>query len=231
MASGTLTLVATPIGNLDDISVRALRTLRESSFIVAEDSRVTRPLLRHFAIETELLSFRPRRDSNITQYILARLCAGESAAFVSDAGSPGIADPGVSLVSAALNAGIPVTTVPGPVAALAALTLSGFPSGRFVFEGFPPRSRADRYAFFKRLAQESRTILLYESRSHLRTTLASLADALGPERPILLARDLTKPTEDLFYGTLAQIIAQSTLVTQPHGEYALVLAGKADLPS
>lgn len=221
---GTLYLVSTPIGNLEDISLRALRILREVPLIAAEDARVTRKLLDHFGIGTEVVSYHPSRQPHQTDTLLASLQAGRALALVSDAGTPAIADPGASLIAAAITHGVPVQPVPGPVAALSALVASGLPAGRFAFDGFPPRCRADRRAFFAALARESRTLLLYESPAYLLATLRDLLAALGRERPIAIARDLTRPGETCFRGTLAQAICHFRAHT-PRGEYTLVIGG------
>jgi 16S rRNA (cytidine1402-2'-O)-methyltransferase len=221
---GTLYLVSTPIGNLEDISLRALRILREVPLIAAEDARVTRKLLAHFGIGTEVVSYRPSRQPQQTETLLASLQAGRALALVSDAGTPAIADPGASLITAAIARGLPVQPVPGPVAALSALVASGLPVGRFAFDGFPPRRRADRRAFFVALARESRTLLLYESPAYLLATLRDLLAALGRERPIVIARDLTRPGETCFRGTLAQAACHFRTHT-PRGEYTLVIGG------
>ncbi|HZP84535.1 MAG TPA: 16S rRNA (cytidine(1402)-2'-O)-methyltransferase [Chthonomonadaceae bacterium] len=223
---GTLYLVSTPIGNLEDISLRALRLLREVPLIAAEDARVTRKLLDHFGIGTEVVSYRSSRQPHQTETLLAALHAGRDLALVSDAGTPAIADPGASLITAAIARGIPVQPVPGPVAALSALVASGLPAGRFAFDGFPPRRRADRRAFFAALARESRTLLLYESPAYLPATLRDLLAALGRERPVAIVRDLTRSGETCFRGTLAQAVAHFRTHT-PRGEYTLVIGGLA----
>lgn len=222
---GVLYVVSTPIGNAEDITLRALRTLREVDLIAAEDSRITRRLLERHGIVTELCTYRARAQRDPTEMLTARLQAGARIALVCDAGTPLIADPGARLIAIALACDLPVVPVPGPVAALAALAISGLPTQRFVFEGFPPRSRTDRQTFFAALALEPRTLLLYETRSHLRSTLETLQAILGPERRIVVAQDLTTPTERLYRGALAEICAR-LLPTPPRGEYTLVVAGK-----
>ncbi len=226
---GTFTLVATPIGNPEDLSLRALRVLREVALIAAEDARVTRKLLDHLAITTPVVSCRPRRDGDPLSDVLAALAQGRDVAFVCDAGTPGIADPGANLVRAALQRNAPVSAIPGPSAALLALVLSGLPTGRFAFDGFPPRARADRHAFFASLARETRTLLLYESPSHLPATLRDLCAVLGPDRPIVLAVNLTRPDETIFRGDLAAALAH-VRAQRPSGEVTLVLGGAGETP-
>lgn len=226
MPPGTLTLVSLPIGNPEDISVRALRVLKEVRAVVAEDTRVTRRLFQRLGIETELLAFRPQAGMELAAPLIQRLTQGENLALVSDAGTPMVADPGLTLVRAALRADIVVTAVPGACAAVTALLLSGLPTGRFAFDGFPPRARSDRAAFFAALAKEERTLLLYESRSHLKSTLSALLTVLGPQRALTIARDLTKSSELLFRGTLQQAVTHFA-VSVPPGEYTLVLGGSA----
>jgi 16S rRNA (cytidine1402-2'-O)-methyltransferase len=224
---GTLYLVATPIGNPDDISFRALRILREVERIAAEDARVTRRLLDYFQIAGDIVTYPARSQGEGLASLLDLLRAGRDLAYVCDAGTPGIADPGRELLLAAIRIGAGVAAVPGPVAAIAALMVSGLPAGRFAFDGFPPRARADRAAFFAGLAREPRTLLLYESPAYLPRTLADLARALGPARSLVLARDLTKRAETVFRGTLAEAAARFRS-HPPRGEYALVLAPPAN---
>lgn len=221
---GSLYIVSTPIGHIEDITVRALRVLQEVSVIAAENAAVTRRLLLHYGIETPLISCRPRKGVDFPELVLKRLRDGESVALVSDAGTPCIADPGPAIARKALRAGIRLVAIPGPTAALAALVVSGLHCGRFAFDGFPPRTRSDRPVFFARLAEERRTIVIYETRAHLRDTLIALRDALGAARQILVARNLTRDTETLFYGSLAEAVAAFSAPLP--GEYALVIAGE-----
>lgn len=223
MPAGTLYVVATPIGNLEDITLRALRVLRESSLIAAEDTRVTRKLLTHFDIHVPCTSWHQHSRDDKTESLIGRLLAGHNIALVSDAGMPGISDPGVELVVQAARAGIAVVPIPGPNAALSALIVSGLPAGRFVFEGFPPRTRTDRREFFATLRAECRTILLYESPGRLRCTLEDLYRMLG-DRPVAVARELTKLYEEVFRGTLAGAIEHFES-TKPRGEFTLVIGG------
>jgi 16S rRNA (cytidine1402-2'-O)-methyltransferase len=219
---GCLFVVSTPIGNPDDISLRALHVLRTAAVIAVEDIRVTRKLLHHFQIDTPLVSYRPRSQKDDTQPLLDRITAGQDIALVCDAGTPVLADPGLALIGAAQAQGIRIVPIPGASALLAALVASGLVSGRFAFDGFPPRARTDRQQFFIGLKEEKRAIILYESRRYLRDTLQSLLPIFGPLRPVALARNLTLETESIFYGTLrdACTISQSSL---PGGEYVLVI--------
>jgi 16S rRNA (cytidine1402-2'-O)-methyltransferase len=227
---GALYLVSTPIGNPEDISLRALRVLRESAVIVAEDTRVTRRLLAQFGITTEALSYQRRARPATTATACGCLRAGKPVAFVCDAGTPGVADPGQGLVHAALALGATVSPVPGATAAMAALVTSGLPTGRFVFEGFPPRARADRAAFFAVLSQETRTIVLYESPACLRATLETLSGVFGPTHPVAVARNLTRSSEAVFRGTLGEAVTHFH-PRPPQGEYTLVVGGLHCLPA
>lgn len=226
-APGMLYVVSTPIGSMEDISARALQTLREVSLILAEDARITRRLLHHYAIENDVLSVRPRRDSDPEALALARLREGNDVALVVDAGTPAIADPGAKVVSAAIDRGFHVVPVPGPVAAIAALVVSGLPTGRFVFEGFPPRARADRQAFFAALAQETRTLVLYESPAYLLDTLETLAVACGGERQAALACNLTKPNERILRGSLSALLSDLRR-KKLTGEFVLIAQGRKE---
>ena len=228
---GTLYLVATPIGNLTDLSERALKVLSEVDFIAAEDTRNTLGLLTHFGISKPLVSYFEHNKKERGPELLARLAAGESCALVTDAGTPGISDPGEDLVCLCAEAGIPVTSIPGPVAAIGALILSALPTGKFVFEGFLPVQKAERKERLAALENETRTMLLYEAPHKLRTTLSDLAKTFGGDRKIALCRELTKLNEEVVRTTLADAVAYYT-DHEPRGEYVLVLAGapKIDAP-
>lgn len=221
---GTLYLVATPIGNLSDLSERALKVLSDADFIAAEDTRNTLGLLTHFGISKPLVSYFEHNKKERGPEILARLAAGESCALVTDAGTPGISDPGEDLVCLCAEAGVPVSSIPGPVAAINALVLSAFPTGKFVFEGFLPVQKAERRARLAALQNEERTMLLYEAPHKLRTTLSDLAKTFGGDRKIALCRELTKLNEEVLRTTLADAVAYYT-DREPRGEYVLVLAG------
>jgi 16S rRNA (cytidine1402-2'-O)-methyltransferase len=225
---GALYVVAMPIGDIEDISIRALRVLRSVSVIAAENPARTRRLLRPYGVGTEVTGYRDRRDGAAISALLGRLKRGDSVALVCDAGTPLIADAGAQLALAAIDSAIPLVPVPGPVAAVAALMAAGHAEGRFVFDGFPPRSRSDRFAYFAGLAAEPRTIILYETRPYLRDTLERLRDAIGGDRPILIARDITKPTARIFRLTTAT--APGILRTPGRGEYTIVIS-YADAPA
>ena len=220
---GVLYVVSTPIGNLEDVTHRALRVLREVDVVCAEDTRVTRKLLSRYEIHTPLLSYHPNSAASRESEIVARLVAGASVALVSDAGTPGVSDPGERLVSAAHACGASVVPVPGPSAALAALVVSGLPTGRFAFDGFPPRNRADRRTFFEALAAERRTIVLYEAPTRVRQTLEELLLALG-DRRVAVGRELTKIHEEVFRGTLGEAVDRFGRGTA-RGEFTIVIEG------
>ena len=221
--AGTLFLVATPIGNLEDITARALRVLRECAVIAAEDTRVTRKLLSHFDIHTPLTSYHAHTTDDKAGHLLARLIAGESIALVSDAGTPCISDPGAELVASAIAEGVRVEPIPGASAAIAALIASGLPPARFVFEGFLPRSndRRDRLA---EIANETRTVILYESSPRLVDTLEDLVKVCGTVRQVVVAREITKKFEEFQHGTFAEVIAYYK-ENPPRGECVILVAG------
>jgi 16S rRNA (cytidine1402-2'-O)-methyltransferase len=218
---GTLYVVATPIGNLEDITLRALRVLKEVDLIAAEDTRITRKLLSHYDIHTPLTSCHQHTREAKTAALAERLAAGENIALVCDAGTPAISDPGADLIARAIGQGSPVVVIPGPSAVLVALVSSGLPTGRFVFEGFPPRTKSDRRSFFANLRNETRTIVLFESPSRLLHTLADIHAVLG-DRPIAVARELTKQFEEVYRGTVAGALAHFQ-IQKPRGEFTIVL--------
>jgi len=220
---GTLSLVAVPIGNPDDITLRALSVLRSADRIIAENPHVTKELLAYHHIETPTISYRPRLDADCDRTVLDLLLAGENLAFVSDAGTPALVDPGQTLIAAAVHLGIPVVPIPGATALIAALVAAGLPTERFLFDGSPPRTRADRHAFFAALAHEPRTIVLYESPAYLRSTLSTLTATLGANRPVVVAFRLTTSAEQFFRGTLTEAV--SHFRKPRRGDYALVIAG------
>lgn len=219
-----LYLVATPIGNLEDITLRALRILGEADLIAAEDTRVTRKLLAHFKISTPLTSYHEHSGPDAARSLVRRMEAGQKIALVTDAGTPGISDPGHDLVVAAIAAGIAVVPVPGPSAAIAAVTGSGLASARFVFEGFLPRTKSTRLAKLARLAREPRTVVFYESAPRLAATLSEIADLFQPDRLACVARELTKLYEEFQRGTLAELAAHYR-ANPPRGECVIVVAG------
>ena len=225
MGEGKLVLVGTPIGNLGDLSPRAVEALAAADVIACEDTRRTRKLLTHAGVRApHLVAVHDHNEAAQVQRLLARLDAGERVAMVSDAGMPGIADPGERLVRAATGAGHRVEVVPGPSAAVAALVVSGLPAGRFCFEGFLPRKGSGREERLRAVAAERRTTVLYEAPHRVRRTVADLLEACGADRPVTIVRELTKAFEETWRGTLAAA-ARRLDETEPRGEHVLVLSG------
>ena len=220
---GTLYIVGTPIGNLEDMTFRAVRILQGVDAIAAEDTRHTGKLLHHFQITTPQVSYHEHNRITRTGELVERLQQGQAIALVSDAGMPGISDPGYELVKACVEAGLTVVPIPGCSAVVAALTASGLPSDRFVFEGFLPAKPKDRRAHLEQLKAESRTLVFYEAPHRLRQTLQDLL-MLGGDRAIVLARELTKLHEEFWRGTIAEAVDQYR-DREPMGEFTLVLAG------
>lgn len=220
---GTLYIVATPIGNLDDITLRALRLLREVPLIAAEDTRHTRKLLTHFGISTPTTSYHQHSPQARREQLLAALAAGD-VALVSDAGTPALSDPGYELVRDAIAAGYPVVPLPGATAAVSALVASGLPTGAFSFLGFLPRKSVERRAALDRFRTAPETLVLYEAPHRLSATLTDLRAALG-DRQIAVARELTKLHEEWLRGPISQIEAHYAGEVAPRGEYTLVIAG------
>lgn len=227
VVGGTLYLVTTPIGNMSDITYRAVKVLSEVDFVAAEDTRNSARLLRFFSINKELVSYHEHNKKSAGERILARLQSGESCALVTDAGTPAVSDPGEDLVRLCADAGIPVTAAPGVSAAVTALTLSALDTHRFVFEGFLPVGGSERAARLAALQSEPRTAILYEAPHKLRRTLADLAEALGGERRISLCRELTKLNEEVSRTTLTDAAAYYA-DAEPRGEYVLILAGAVE---
>lgn len=229
---GRLVLVATPIGNLGDLSERALSTLREADVICCEDTRRTRTLLsaKSISAQRRLVSLHEHNERERTPEILAAVRDGALVAVVSDAGTPGISDPGSYLVAAAVEAGLEVSTVPGASAVVAALSISGLPTDRFVVEGFLPRKGKERFERLAGLQREARTVVLLESPHRLEATLAELADVLGGARTAVVVRELTKLHEAVLRGTLAEL-AHHFATTEARGEIVVVLAGAQIEPS
>lgn len=221
---GTLYLVATPIGNLEDMTFRAVRILKEVGLIAAEDTRTSRRLLQHFGIDTPLTSYFEHNKLSKLDQILAAL-ESTDVALISDAGTPGISDPGYELVVAALAAGHEVVPIPGPSALVAALAASGLPTDSFTFLGFLPRKSGERRAALRELAAEPRTLIFYEAPHRLAATLADMAAEFGPDRPVVLARELTKRFEEFWRGTLAAA-QEHVAFHKPRGEF-VVLVGPA----
>ncbi len=228
-ATGTLFIVATPIGNLADLSPRALDTLRTVDAICAEDTRHTRQLLAHFGFERALLALHEHNEGEIAERIVARLLNGDSLALVSDAGTPLVSDPGFRLVRAARAAGVKVSPVPGPSALIAALSVAGLPSDRFAFEGFLPAKASARREQLQRLAGEPRTLVFYESSHRIAETLADMRMAFGDGRAAAIARELTKLFETVLDGTLAQLQARVEAdENQRKGEFVIVVQGAGE---
>ena len=225
-SAGVLYVVATPIGNLEDLSPRARRILAEVQLIAAEDTRHTGALLAHFGIGTPLLSLHEHNEAARTPRLVERLRAGESVALVSDAGTPLISDPGFDLVRAARAAGVTVTPIPGPSAVIAALSVAGLPTDRFVFEGFLPAKSAARRARLETLTTDTRTLVFYEAVHRLKESLADMARIFGEERAALVARELTKLHETLSHGTLAELVAAFDKNSDElKGEVVVLVAG------
>lgn len=220
---GTLYVVGTPIGNLEDITLRALRVLREVDVIACEDTRHTRTLLKRHGIATPLVSYHEHNERERAPQLVRRLVAGEDIALVTDAGMPGISDPGFHVVTGALAAGVPVTPVPGPSAVTAALSVAGLPTDRFLFMGFLPRTRAARRRAFEEVATVPATLVLFEAPHRIRDTLADLVEVLGPRR-VALMRELTKLHEEVLRGRADEIAARLEGV-RPRGEITLVVQG------
>jgi 16S rRNA (cytidine1402-2'-O)-methyltransferase len=220
----TLYVVGTPIGNLEDMTFRAVRILQTVDIIAAEDTRHTGKLLQHFEIKTPQVSYHEHNRTSRIPELLEHLTNDKAIALVSDAGMPGISDPGYELVKACIEAGIAVVPIPGASAAITALSAAGLPTDRFVFEGFLPAKSQQRREYLESLQTESRTLIFYESPHRLRDTLQDLAEVLGSDRQIVLGRELTKLYEEFWRGTIAEAIAHYSQ-RDPQGEYTLVLAG------
>ena len=221
---GTLYIVATPIGNLSDISERALKVLSEVDFVAAEDTRNSLRLLTHFGISKPMVSYHEHNKREKGEEIAARLCGGESCALVTDAGTPAISDPGEDLVRLCAERGITVTSLPGACAMITALTLSALPTSRFVFEGFLPVTKKERRERLEVLKAEERTFILHEAPHKLRNTLEDLCDTLGENRKIALCRELTKLNEEICRTTLGGA-SEIYREKEPRGEYVLVIEG------
>ncbi len=228
-AAATLYVVATPIGNLADLSPRAQEVLRSVAAICAEDTRHTGQLLSHFGISKPLVALHDHNEEAMAERVVARLLGGESLAVVSDAGTPLVSDPGFRLVRAARAAGVKVSPIPGACAAIAALSVAGLPSDRFVFEGFLPAKGAARRERLNRLAAETGTLVFYESSHRIAESLADMAGAFGGERPAVLARELTKLFETVLDGNLDQLLAKVLADdNQRKGEFVVMVQGAGD---
>ena len=220
-----LYIVPTPIGNLDDITLRAVEVLRRVDFVLAEDTRTTSFLLKHLGIEQRLRSHHNFNELATAQLVAETIAAGRDAALVSDAGTPGISDPGFLLVRTCVEAGIEVETLPGATACIPALVQSGFPCDRFCFEGFLPQKKG-RAKRLQALADEERTMIFYESPYRVVKCLEQLAELFGPERRVSVSRELTKKFEQTLRGTIAEVLDRFR-ASEPRGEFVLVVEGKS----
>jgi 16S rRNA (cytidine1402-2'-O)-methyltransferase len=225
---GSLYIVATPIGNLEDITYRAVRVLREATLIACEDTRRTRTLLDHYGVQKATVSYHDHNETERAQELVARMLAGETVALVTDAGTPLVSDPGYRLVSAAILNQIPVLPIPGPSAALTALAGSGLPSDAFHFGGFLPHKPGQRAKVLETLACEEATLIFYEAPHRILEALAAIDETLGP-RPVVVARELTKIHEEFLRGSAAEIRAQLAAREAVKGEFT-ILIGKATQP-
>lgn len=224
--SGMLILVPTPIGNLGDISPRAVEALTQADFIAAEDTRVSIRLLNHLGLKKQLVSYHEHNKQESGPHILSRLQNGESCALVTDAGTPAISDPGEDLVRLCREHGVAVTAIPGPCAAITALAMSGLPTGRFTFEGFLSVNKRSRREHLASLLEETRTMIFYEAPHKLLTTLEDMQVAFGADRPVCLCRELTKLHEEAVKTTLGQALSYYR-ENSPRGEYVLIVGGAA----
>jgi 16S rRNA (cytidine1402-2'-O)-methyltransferase len=219
-----LVLVPTPIGNLDDITLRALRVLEEADLVACEDTRTSGVLLDHFGIETPRTSYHDHNERRKAPQLVEQMQAGATVALITDAGSPGISDPGFYLVRECIRAGVPVEALPGPTAFVPALTLSGLPSDRFVFEGFLPAKKG-RQTRIQELAEDERTTVLYESPHRIVKTLGQLAEHFGEDRPAAVVRELSKKFEEVERGTLQSLADHYGAQPKVRGEIVLIVGG------
>ena len=223
--SGTLYLCATPIGNLEDITYRVLRTLKEVDLIAAEDTRNSIKLLNHFDIHTPMTSYHEFNKIEKAYQLVAKLKEGQNIALITDAGTPGISDPGEDIVRICYEEGVPVTSLPGAAACITALTMSGRPTRRFAFEAFLPREKKERAAVLEELKSETRTMIIYEAPHHLVKTITELFDTLG-DRQLTVCRELTKKHEEKLQTTFSSFLAYCE-TNEPRGEYVLIICGKS----
>ena len=224
--TGTLYLCATPIGNLEDITYRVLRTLKEVDLIAAEDTRNSIRLLNHFEIKTPMTSYHEYNKIEKAYQLVAKMREGKNIALITDAGTPGISDPGEDIVRICYEEGIPVTSLPGAAACITALTMSGLPTRRFAFEAFLPKDKKEHQALLEELKTETRTIIIYEAPHHLVRTLQELHDTLGGDRRLTICRELTKRHEEKLQMTLTDSLSYYE-VNEPRGEYVLIIAGRS----
>jgi 16S rRNA (cytidine1402-2'-O)-methyltransferase len=222
--AGKLIIVPTPIGNLGDITLRALEVLKGVDLILAEDTRTSGKLLKHYQIDTPMRAYHMHNEHRLLEGLIRELSSGASWALISDAGTPGISDPGFLLVRACLEAGVAIECLPGPTALIPALVGSGFPTDRFVFEGFLPPKKG-RQTRLKELATETRTIVFYESPHKLVKTLDQFCEVFGPDRSIAVSRELTKLYEETIRGSLQEVLAHFE-AHPPRGEFVIVVSGQ-----
>lgn len=220
---GTLYVVPTPVGNLEDITARALRILREADLVLAEDTRTSGNLLRHFDIQRPMLSFHKFNEHQVVTSLVRRLQGGEQMALVSDAGTPGISDPGFLLVREAIRGGVEVITLPGATAFVPALVSSGLPCDKFCFEGFLPQKKG-RQTRLEELKNEPRTLIFYESPHRVVKALEQMAEVFGPERPVSVTREISKVHEESIRGTMEEVLAHFR-DEEPRGEFVIVVGG------
>lgn len=221
---GKLYLCATPIGNLEDMPVRAIRMMKEADVIAAEDTRNSIKLINHFEIDTPMTSYHEFNKYDKAKVLVDRILAGETISLITDAGTPGISDPGEELVKQCIAAGIEVLSIPGPAACINALIISGLPTRRFCFEAFLPADKKEREEVLQELSRETRTMIIYEAPHHLIKTLKELSNVLGEEREIAVCKELTKKHETVFRSTIGEAIAYYE-ENEPKGEYVLVIKG------
>lgn len=221
---GTLYLVPTPVGNLEDITFRALKVLKEADLILAEDTRTSGILLKHFEIKNAMLSYHKFNEHQTVDRVVERLKGGETVAVVSDAGTPGISDPGFLVAREAIKAGIEVITLPGATAFVPALVSSGLPCDKFCFEGFLPQKKG-RQTRLNVLAEESRTMIFYESPHRIAKTLEQFKEVFGPERPVSVCREISKIHEESVRGTVEEVL-EHFKKNEPRGEFVIVLGGR-----
>ena len=224
--TGTLYLCATPIGNLEDITYRVLRTLKEVDLIAAEDTRNSIRLLNHFEIKTPMTSYHEYNKIDKAYQLVAKMREGKNIALITDAGTPGISDPGEDIVRICYEEGIPVTSLPGAAACITALTMSGLPTRRFAFEAFLPKDKKEHQAVLEELKTETRTIIIYDAPHNLVRTLQELSDTLGGDRRLTICRELTKRHEEKLQMTLTDSLSYYE-VNEPRGEYVLIIAGRS----
>ncbi len=226
MPKGTLYIVSTPIGNLEDITFRAVRVLKEADVIAAEDTRHTLKLLNYYGIAKPMISYWGEKEKARAEEVIERLSTGHSVALVSDAGTPGISDPGAVLIKRALEEGFEVVPVPGPVALIAALTISGFPTEEFLFCGFLPAKQSQRRRFLEELRLEKRTVVIYESPHRIVESMAEMSEIFG-QRRMMLARELTKLHEEVMRGTVSEVF-ELLIDSKIAGEYVLAVEGRRE---